>query len=125
MYILGYAAGSASIPMFMAWVSAVLMLDSDAPNALGVYVTRVSMGIILLFIQFLEGGRSVSTASSRHSVATAVMIGYWFVLSDGVSPPSTATKSGDGDRIIRVVTCASSGRIRGLLNGSRLRVPVV
>ena len=76
MYILGYAAGSASIPMFMAWVSAVLMLDSDAPSALGVYVMRVSIGVILLFIQFLEGGRSASFASGMHSVTAAVMIGY-------------------------------------------------
>ena len=123
MYILGYVAGSASIPMFIAIISAVLTLDSDAPNAFGRYVTRMSIGVILVFIQFLEGGTSVSFMSSMHSVAVAVMMGSWLCSFGGVSPPSTAKNRGDGDCRIRAAICVSSGLMCVLVYGSRLRVP--
>ena len=74
-YMRGYAAGSVSIPMFIANVSAVLMLVSDAPIAFGTYVTLARIGIILELSQVVEGGSAVSAASSMHSTAEAVMIG--------------------------------------------------
>ena len=74
-YIRGYAAGRASIPMFIASVSAVLMLVSDAPSAFGMYVTLARIGIILEFSQVVDGGNAVSVVSSIHRTADAVMIG--------------------------------------------------
>ena len=42
----------------------------------------------------------------------------------GVSPPSTAMKSGEGDCVIKDEMYARFGLIDALMNGCRLRVPV-
>ena len=109
--------------MFMANVSAVLMLVSDAPIASGTYVTLARIGIILELSQVVEGGIVVSAASSIHSTAEAVMIGCLFCGDLGVSPPSTAMKRGELVCDINVAVGASSGRIMGLVCWPRLRVP--
>ena len=109
--------------MFIANVSAVLMLVSDAPIAFGTYVTLARIGIILELSHVVEGGSAVSAASSMHSTAEAVMIGCLFCVDLGVSPPSTAIKRGESVCEIKFAVGANSGRIRGLVYWPRLRVP--
>ena len=74
-YIRGYGAGTDSMPRFIARVSAVFMLDFEAPNACGMYVTRVRIGIILAVSHAVDGGRPDAFTSNMQSLAAAVIIG--------------------------------------------------
>ena len=95
--------GRASIPSIRARVSAVFMLVSDAPIIFGKYVTRVRIGVMSKSNHLVDCTDSGSVVLIKHSVAAAVMMGYWQCFEGGARPPSTAINRGEHDCLIMLV----------------------